>query len=564
MSFSVRTKWTAALLLAAGLPLAAASHRSLTVQGEGLRRVEQELEAAVVDQTSTDMALRVDEVRTAVRQGLQLALDERVPVAARMALLQERVGSQDGLQSLVWYDERGELLDAIVRTGVVVSRAALDASLRAELAERGTAQRVARGDDGVARILLAERSPAGIVLVGVVDPASLEEVARSLSTVRFGHADRISVLSTDDGLRRLAGGENRIPPSLLPDQTSLTQAFVRTAEFVDSSGIVNSGTVRNLPDSKLLVAVTRPTSEAYASLERSKRDLALSLAAAAAFAALLGVVMARRVTKPVAALTDLAARYGRREWGSRSAVRTGDELETLGSAMTSMADAIAASEGELQKRAILENQLGRFLPTDVARQIAAGERTLELGGERREVAVLFADVANFTGFSEHREVEEVVQFLNEVFGILSEVVFRHGGMVDKFVGDSVMALFGVREETECASAAVAAAEDMTRFVQANADRWKDRWRFDTGLGIGIALGTALVGNLGTKQRMDFTAIGDVVNVAARLESMARPGEVLVTGAVAAAASDGFEYRALGVRTIRGRSEPLEVLALVTE
>ncbi|RYZ59478.1 MAG: adenylate/guanylate cyclase domain-containing protein, partial [Proteobacteria bacterium] len=178
--------------------------------------------------------------------------------------------------------------------------------------------------------------------------------------------------------------------------------------------------------------------------------------------------------------------------------------------------------------------------------------------------VLFADVSNFTGFSENRDVEEVVTFLNELFSLLSEVVFRHGGIVDKFVGDCVMALFGAHEDGPSARAAVAAAEDMIRFVESSSESWKKRWGFDVSLGIGIATGTALVGNLGSESRMEFTAIGDVVNIAARLETMARPGQVLVTSAVVGEATQGFEYEALGKVALRGKRDEVELYALVTE
>jgi class 3 adenylate cyclase len=232
--------------------------------------------------------------------------------------------------------------------------------------------------------------------------------------------------------------------------------------------------------------------------------------------------------------------------------------------MVDMAGTIARSEAELVRRARVEANLSRFLPATVAARIAEGGQSLALGGERRVVSVVFADVTAFTPFVESAPPERVVAFLNELFGVMTEVVFRHEGTVDKFIGDAVMAVFGApTAQHDHAARAVACAEDLHRFVESSAERWKARYGIEPRLAVGIGAGEALVGNLGSEARMEYTCVGDTVNVAARLEALARPGQTLVTDAVARAAeAGGFEFAALGPQTLRGKAQPIELFELV--
>jgi adenylate cyclase len=184
---------------------------------------------------------------------------------------------------------------------------------------------------------------------------------------------------------------------------------------------------------------------------------------------------------------------------------------------------------------------------------------VSLGGERREITVMFADVVGFTPLAERQRAQDVVTMLNELFTILTEIVFRHGGTVDKFVGDCVMAMWGAPQpQADHAARAVAAAEDMQAWLEAGNESWRERFGFEIELAIGINSGEAVVGNFGSEKRMDYTAIGDTVNVAARLESIARPGQILVTAATRNAVGDRATFVALGARGVIGRSQQLEL------
>jgi class 3 adenylate cyclase len=224
-----------------------------------------------------------------------------------------------------------------------------------------------------------------------------------------------------------------------------------------------------------------------------------------------------------------------------------------------MADDLSASDLEIAKRARIEENLKRYLPEEAAAAAAREDGALALGGAKERVTIVFADVVAFTGFAERATPEKAVAFLNELFTILSEIVFRHEGMVDKFIGDCIMAVFQGDDATQ---RALAAAEDMHAFVESNLPRWREAYAFDVELGIGVATGDVLVGNLGSSTRMEYTVIGDAVNVAARLEMLARPRQTLATKEVVEACP-ATTFASLGEHALRGKAQSIEVFEVVT-
>jgi class 3 adenylate cyclase len=322
------------------------------------------------------------------------------------------------------------------------------------------------------------------------------------------------------------------------------------------------GTIRSLRERGWAVAVRRPEDEAFSALAAARRASLLAAALAALFGVSLGAWLAARTTRPVRALVELTRAYARREFAARSPVKTGDELEALGASMAEMADRLGASEAEIARRAAAEADIARYVPPAVARAVASGAVSLRLGGQRRVISALFADLVGFTSFAEASPPERVAAFLNELFTVMTEVVFRHEGSVDKLMGDSMLALFGaVSDQPDHAERALAAAEDLHRFVEASAPAWQQKYSFEVRLAIGIDSGEAVVGNLGSELRMDYTAVGEVVNIASQLERLAKPGQTLCTAAVARAAQQSFTLARLGAHPIDGKRRSVELYEL---
>src|SRR5215471_1209312 len=177
---------------------------------------------------------------------------------------------------------------------------------------------------------------------------------------------------------------------------------------------------------------------------------------------------------------------------------------------------------------ILRETFSRYLSPQVMTQVLADTDLRSLRSARREVTVLFADIRNFTAFAERHQPEEVVDVLNAYFELMVHVLFEHQGTLDKFLGDGLLALFGTPvEQVDHAQRAIQAALDIQRAVTAlNAAR-RRRGQPTLHLGIGINSGEAIVGNIGSERRMEYTVVGDMVNVAQRLQTQAGGGEILI-------------------------------------
>lgn len=179
---------------------------------------------------------------------------------------------------------------------------------------------------------------------------------------------------------------------------------------------------------------------------------------------------------------------------------------------------------------------------------------LVLGGENRHIAVLFVDIRGFTTMSESLKPEEVVEILNEYLSLTTQAIFDHGGTLDKFVGDATMAVFNAPFDLDdYVFRAVATAWKMQAGAEQIAKKFRERYGKSVSFGIGVNCGNAVVGNIGCDFRMDYTAIGDTVNTAARLESNARPGQILISAEVYEAVKERVEVTPIGEIPLKGKS-----------
>ncbi|MCC7362320.1 MAG: response regulator [Anaerolineales bacterium] len=210
---------------------------------------------------------------------------------------------------------------------------------------------------------------------------------------------------------------------------------------------------------------------------------------------------------------------------------------------------------------LLRRVLNRYMAEEVADAILTDpERRLQLGGETRHVTVLFADIRGFTPFTEAHSAAEVVDVLNRVFSVLTRVIFKHNGTFDKYLGDAIMAFYGAPlAQADHPLRAVQTALEMQAVFQTLQAELPQL----TGLGLGVGLhsGEATVGNIGSDKVMDYTVIGDVVNVAKRLTEEAPAGVILLSDATHTLVREIVEAEALGPRLIRGRVEPVTVFGI---
>ena len=219
----------------------------------------------------------------------------------------------------------------------------------------------------------------------------------------------------------------------------------------------------------------------------------------------------------------------------------------------------------VRTRRTLERYVSRNLVGEILENPGAFYGTLR--GVRKEVVVLFSDIADFTSISEKTEPELLVRQLNEYLSAMTAVVFEHGGTLDKFIGDAVMAVWGnvqSRGPAEDARSAAQTALAMRKSLRALNEQWRARAAPEFKSGIGLNHGEVIVGNIGSEQKMDFTVIGDTVNLASRIEALTRiyPADILVGPNVYDLLRDEFFLRSVGLAQVKGKMQPVEIFGLI--
>lgn len=211
----------------------------------------------------------------------------------------------------------------------------------------------------------------------------------------------------------------------------------------------------------------------------------------------------------------------------------------------------------------IEKAFSKYVAPQVVKEIAKnGNYEIRLGGENRDIAVLFVDIRGFTPLSESLEPEQVVDILNSYLELTTNCIFRHGGTLDKFIGDATMAVFNAPFDTEdYVYKAVLAAWDIVQGGNKIEQQFVERYGKHVGFGVGVNCGPAVVGNIGCDFRMDYTAIGDTVNTAARLEANAPRSKVYISGAVYEQVKDRITVEEVGEIPLKGKSKGVFVYSV---
>ena len=204
------------------------------------------------------------------------------------------------------------------------------------------------------------------------------------------------------------------------------------------------------------------------------------------------------------------------------------------------------------------NQLGRFFSPNVAETISqSADDFAEIGGQIQDVAVLFSDIRNFTALSESLPPQEVLNFLSEYHELMVAIIFSHGGTLDKFIGDAIMATFGTPDTNDDdALRSVKAAIEMENALEQFNENRLEKGLFAINHGIGIHYGPVLVGNIGTRERLEYTVLGDAVNVASRIESSCKKvgKSLLFSHEVYENIKDKIETKRIGEIGVKGKSK----------
>jgi len=391
-----------------------------------------------------------------------------------------------------------------------------------------------------------------VVVTPIVDPVT----ARPLGALAIGFA----VHDFGDGLGGIRGGvwlDDRLYSNSIPD--AVRPAIADAGEDGRELIVPVDGVPHRVFRHALVSGADFPPAYqvglySIAEARARQRRLDAGVLGLGALALLLALVashvIARSLAVPLAELVTAAGEVGQGNLDVRVPVRTQDEVGRLAASFNEMTSGLAQKE---RYRTVLNMVADK----GVAQQLVDGE--IALGGEVRDASVLFCDIRGFTALTEHMAPTDVIDLLNEHMTALTRIVHAHAGIVDKFVGDALLALFGVPRPTgRDADHAVRAARDMIaarRALNATA-------RHPVEIGIGIASGAVVAGCMGSADRLNYTVLGARVNLASRLSAQAGGMEVLIDDTTRERAGDAVAVDAVPALELRGFSAPVAAFRVV--
>jgi adenylate cyclase len=223
----------------------------------------------------------------------------------------------------------------------------------------------------------------------------------------------------------------------------------------------------------------------------------------------------------------------------------------------------AAYVEKMRKDEIVRTNLSRYLSPQFVEKVVNHDMELNLGGDRKTVTVLFSDIRDFTSITETRPPDQLVAVLNEYLTAMANCVFENQGIIDKYIGDAIMATFGSLVEIDNPAAnSVRAAIEMMQILPALNENWRKKYDgFDLQIGIGITTGEAFIGNIGSPERMEYTAIGDTVNVASRFSGIAKAGQIIVGSRTLSELQGAFRFKDHPPAPVKGKSDKLEIFEI---
>jgi class 3 adenylate cyclase len=295
------------------------------------------------------------------------------------------------------------------------------------------------------------------------------------------------------------------------DKVRVRTVTLDNETYVEALGPVLGNGLQGQPPGVYGVMLRTQTLDA--SLEQTLWSMLPIFALALGLTVIIGIVLANWIDRPLTQLMIASGRVARGDLSVQVPVTRNDELGVLANRFNDMVDG-------LRQLLFVKDLFGRFVSPEVSAKLLAGQ--IELGGEQREVTILFSDLRDFTRLSEERSPSEIVDLLNEYFQKVVQAARHHGGIVNKFGGDSTLIIFGAPVDMpDHADRALMAALEMDEALEAmSARRVSEGWE-PLRQGIGINTGMVVAGQIGSEDRMEYTVIGDTVNVASRLQAMTK-------------------------------------------
>ncbi len=533
------------------IPLVILGYILTTINIDSLYRLVKEYYLSITDNIVQIIRNEIDSLTQSFKEFSLILSDDRLRYEDKINLIALKIALSPLIDYLLIYDENGKFLDMFKPKGTH-----FPFEIKENLEEE-VIQSLLRSDRYISGIIYPGENTYPFIrivvkwkykgnLVGYLETyyslEHLSDVVSSISRRRFGGSENLVFLVANDGnivahsnreyvlsrynlLRKgifaNIGSVEQLKEIFSKDLGFSTEYSEDGVEFLG-----NFGTIHNL---NLGVVVYQEKRDAFASVKRMIFQILLWNILVIAFTILTSFIISKNLTKPIRKLTDAIREISKeKKFGLQVDVKSSDEIGEMASTFNIMSSELLRYSEQLKEAAIIQANLSRYFSPSIVDQIMKTKEILSLGGVKKNIAVMFADVRNFTSICEYSDPENVSRFLNVFFTNATKIIFKWGGTVDKFIGDCVMAIFNAPYDIDdYIYRCVMAGKEIINFVKAERENFKRDFGYDIAVGIGINAGEAIVGNLGSSDIMEYTAIGDTVNTAARIESIAGENQLLI-------------------------------------
>ncbi len=546
----------------------------LLIAGEALIRIARdELKSSANDQLTITARQISDEIDNIYRDAWLAPLsliasavdDDSLSIDAKIALLTLGIGDLPDFVALQITVEGSEKPLLVTREGysAKLQEAGLDPREILRIPPRTVAAylegkhgfvRRAEHPEGtdiwLATIILPLNKPLNGRPASLSARVDLSRLKEFVGTHAFTRTGTITIVG-QDGKEVLGHGDLNLSDHAIVEEASnllaLQAGVISVKPYARPDGEVMLGAFSFPRPFDWAVIAEKSESTAYFTIDVMIRNLVIWVGAGLAVAGLGAMIFSLGISRPILKIGQAALEVGQGNFQARVlGVKSRDEIGDLATRINEMIV-------QINERF----QLAKFVSHGTMDAIQGSDQEgVRLGGSRKRVAMLFADIRGYTAFSETREPEVVVDVLNYYFANQGEAVTRHNGDIDKFVGDQLMAIF---QGPDMSADALRCAVEIQEIMETSAKEHPD-WQLD--IGIGIDVGDVVVGAMGSPERMDYTVLGDHVNLAARLCSAAAPRETMISDAVYAETRDlpGFNFVPLEPIRVKGKAAAIEVYA----
>jgi class 3 adenylate cyclase len=577
----IRFRLIAVMILLTIIPLTVTGYFLAKINEESIKTQTKEFQLALSEQLTEITHTIVDETRAELIEIEMLLNDFKLSPDQTIRLAGYKISTSGRFDFVNIYNADGAFSDSLLLEGraqPVFSPKSLAIAIRRKLQSQYciTDDVFAHESRLLLPICIPWKSKEELqgYLWTTVDITPLSQKLQRIIHDRFSSSIHSAYLVDENFELTVHSGWVKIPARRNVKDTPLFQNLFQnnlipkkgigiSTDYKDNKGdwLINLNTI---PRFNWLLVVLQEKKQVYKTLYNMRKKIIQVGSIFILAAILIGAVLGGRLTHPILKVARGARELAAQKFDFRIDLKSSDEIGEMASAFNFLGQSLEEYDARIKKEVAIRSDLSRYLTPGLVESIIQRRANLNLGGKRQQVTVLFADVVGFTALSEFLQPEQTVALLNELFTILTGIVFRNRGMIDKFIGDCVMALFGVPEPYPGAPAnAVKTAREMIRWLDVGNKKWKKEYNLTLQLAISLHYGEVVMGNVGSEKRMEFTAIGDVVNTAARLEKIAQANQIMITGPLYKQLKIKDGIKSFGRFELRGKNQGIDVFEVLS-